>query len=413
MIQQPPGVTTFQVPKALGRPPVTGRAPRPSTATLYPFGLKPNTGKRVLLVTETFEQINGVSTTVNGLTKALKQKGFQVEVMHPDLFPTLPTNYPDMRITNPIGLKKRIRNRIEAIRPDRIFILTEGPLGWAARNYCQKEKIPFSTSYSIKWDDYLKTHFHVPKWLTLKFLRKFHEKAKAVLVITPSLLADLQRAGFKNLVLWKQAVDVERFQPATEAEREALRFREGLGNRPRPFYLYVGRVSAEKNIEAFLKADLPGTKIIVGPEGAKMSLERLRQEYPDAVFTGPKKGRALADYYATSDVFVFPSKSDTLGLVMLEALASGLPVVGFDVTGPKDVIPPNSKAGFLARNDKELREQAIRAWEQLKSGQINRNHCRDLAMTFSWPQCAQAVLDNLKTHLWKGSENRPDTKSVD
>lgn len=380
-------------------------APLPLDGFSVQSSLQPLSGRKILIVTETYNQMNGVSTTVAGLVKELEKQGDQVNVLHSGLFPALPIQYPDMRISNPVGLKRRVRDQIESIKPDRIVILTEGPLGWAARNYCQSRNIPFSTSYSIKWDDYLSTHYHVPKWLTMRMLRKFHEKAQAVLVITPSLMEDLSRAGFKNLVLWRQAVDVERFQPATESEREKFVHREGLQDRPRPFYLYVGRVSAEKNIEAFLNADLPGTKIVVGPQGAGMSLERLQAEHPDVRFVGPKRGQDLSQYYSGSDVFVFPSKSDTLGLVMLEALASGLPVVGFDVTGPKDVLPPGSKAGFLAATDAELRSQAMRAWELLQSGQISRTDCRELAMTFSWPQCVQTMMANLKTHFWKSSDN--------
>ncbi len=394
--------STLQSPYSFSRPKLgLGIAERAAGGGLYAFPAIGKPAKKILIVSETYNQMNGVSTTVDGLLKELERRGYQAEVLHSGLFPALPINYPDMQISNPIGLKHRVQKKIETMKPDRVFILTEGPLGWAARNYCQSKGIPFSSSYSIKWDDYLKTHFRVPKWFTMRVLRKFHEKAQAVLVITPSLMDDLQRAGFKNLVLWRQAVDVERFQPASDIDRETFVQEQGLAHRPRPFYLYVGRVSAEKNIEAFLGADLPGTKIVVGPQGAGMSLAELQAEYPDAVFVGPKKGKELARFYSGSDIFVFPSKSDTLGLVMLEALASGLPVIGFDVTGPKDVIPRDGKTGFLARSDEELRTHAIQAWRLLQDGQISRQDCRALALTFSWPQCVQTMMDNLKTHLWK------------
>lgn len=394
--------STLQSPYSFSRPKLgLGTAERAAKIGVYPFSAIAKPGKKVLIVSETYNQMNGVSTTVDGLVKGLEQRGYQADVLHSGLFPALPINYPDMQISNPIGLKNRVQKKIESMKPDRVFILTEGPLGWATRNYCKNKDIPFSTSYSIKWDDYLKTHFHIPKWFTMRMLRRFHEKAQAVLVITPSLVDDLQRAGFKNLVLWRQAVDVERFQPASELERETFVREQGLERRPRPFYLYVGRVSAEKNIESFLRSDLPGTKLVVGPQGAGMSLASLQAEYPDVVFVGPKKGKELARFYSGSDIFVFPSKSDTLGLVMLEALASGLPVIGFDVTGPKDVIPRDGKTGFLVKDDEELRKYAIQAWRLLQDGQMSRQDCRALALTFSWPQCVQTMMDNLKIHLWK------------
>lgn len=360
-------------------------------------------GQRVMIVSETWKQINGVSTTLDSLVTQLKERGYRVEVLHPALFPTIPTNYPNMRISNPFGLKKKVGQKIEAFKPERIFILTEGPLGWATKNYCQQTGLPYSTSYSIKWDDYFKKHFHLPRNTAFKWLRNFHEKASAVLVITPSLLEDLRKLGFKNLVLWRQAVDSERFNLMPEETRKQFLQRQGLEHRQRPFYLYVGRVSSEKNIISFLNADLPGTKLVVGPEGAGYSLAKLKQQYPNVIFTGPKQGKELADYYGASDVFVFPSKADTLGLVMLEALASGLPVVGFDVTGPKDVIEPGSKVGYLARNNQELRDKAILAWEELQSGAISRQECRKAALAYSWPQCINTLLNNLKVHVWPES----------
>lgn len=366
--------------------------------------VEPATGQRIMLISETWKQINGVSTTLDNLVKQLKQRNYQVEVLHPRLFPTIPTNYPDMRISNPVGLKKKVGKQIEAFKPERIFILTEGPLGWATKNYCLQKNLPYSTSYSIKWDDYLKKHFHFPKAPALKWLRNFHEKAAAVLVITPSLLEGLQKMGFKNLALWRQAVDTDRFKPISQTEKEAFIRQQGLEHCKRPFYLYVGRVSSEKNIEAFLNADLPGTKLIVGPEGAGYTLKKLRKQYTDAIFTGPKQGQDLANFYASSDVFVFPSKSDTLGLVMLEALASGLPIVGFDVTGPKDVIEPGSKIGFLAQTDSELQDKALQAWQGLQNGQIKPVDCREAALAYSWPQCIKTLLDNLKIHKWPEEE---------
>lgn len=365
-------------------------------------------GNRILIVSETSNQVNGVSTTIRNLTRELEERHCQVEVLHPGLFPTIPTNYPDMRVSNPVGLKNRVAEKIETFRPERIFILTEGPLGWATKDYCLKKDIPFSTSYSIKWDEYMKQHFGLPIAWTRRLLRNFHKQAASVLVITPSLLEDLKQHGFRNLVLWRQAVDTNRFRLFSEAERQKFVDAHGLSDRPRPFYLYVGRVSSEKNIETFLKADLPGTKLVVGPEGAGLSLSKLGKKYPDAVFTGPSYGEELAGYYASSDVFVFPSKADTLGLVMLEALASGLPVVGFNVTGPKDVIEPGGKTGFLAKDDADLQTKALQAWDDLQTGKITRQACRDSALQSSWPQCINTLLEHLKIHIWKPPPTETD-----
>jgi len=357
-------------------------------------------GQRLMIVSETWNQINGVSTTIDNLVKQLKQRDYTVEVLHPALFPTIPTNYPDMRISNPFGLKKKVAQKIEAFKPERIFILTEGPLGWATKNYCQQKGLPYTTSYSVKWDDYFKKHFHLPRNAAFKWLKGFHEKATAVLVITPSLLQDLGSRGFKNLVLWRQAIDTDRFNLMSETARQQFVDQHGLAKYKRPFYLYVGRVSSEKNIKSFLNAELPGTKLVVGPEGAGCSLDKLRKQYPDVIFTGPKYGQELANYYGASDVFMFPSKSDTLGLVMLEALASGLPVVGFNVMGPKDVIGPDGKTGFLATDNQDLQDKALLAWESLQTGAISREDCRKAVVSYSWPQCISTLLENLKVHLW-------------
>ena len=226
-------------------------------------------------------------------------------------------------------------------------------------------------------------------------------------MITPSLLEDLKKNGFRNMVLWKQVVDANRFRLFSERERQDFLKSQRLENRPRPFYLFVGRVSSEKNIEAFLKAGLPGTKLVVGPEGAGLSLAKLKRKYPQVMFTGPRYGDELGGYYASSDVFMFPSKADTLGLVMLEAMASGLPVVGFNVTGPKDVIEPGGQTGFLAENDADLKEKAVQAWENLQSGNITRQACRDAALKASWSQCVSTLLENLKIHVWPPSQYPP------
>lgn len=353
-------------------------------------------GQKVMIVTDSWDTISGVRTTVNNLIDTLKAQNYKVSVVHTGQFKSIPSSYPGLRLANPLGLKKKVAQKIESENPNRMFIVTEGPLGWAARNYCLKNGIPFSTNYTTKWPEYMKAHYKIPTSLSYRIIKHFHDKAQAVLVTTPSLLEDLKQRGFKNLFLWTRAVDTKRFSILSETERQAFITQQGLANRARPFYLYVGRVSTEKNIETFLKSDLPGTKIVVGPEGAHMSLDKLRQDYPDVVFTGPKTGKELTDFYGSSDVFVFPSKTDTFGLVMLEALASGLPVVGFNVTGPKDVLGQNSQVGFLANHDTEFQQKALQAWHALQSGTITRQACREYALPFSWEECAKKLLSYLK-----------------
>ncbi|HEY9687394.1 MAG TPA: glycosyltransferase family 1 protein [Coleofasciculaceae cyanobacterium] len=381
-------------------------------------------GQRVLIVTGTWGKINGVATTAAETYKRLKDRGYEVEVFHPGQFPKLPSFYPGQDCAIPFQMKQKI----EAFKPNRVFILTEDPLGWTVRNYCLRHDIPFTTNYTTQWPEYMKAFLGIPPHLTYQLLQKFHNSAQTVLVTTQSMLDSLAQKGFKNLKLWSPAVNTDLYKPMTDKQRTDYRKQQPLpeayqalhsqNSKPpktfadlkSPFFLYVGRVSKEKNIEAFLQADLPGTKLVVGPAGVGINLEEMQQHYPDAVFLGPKKSgsQELADVYAASDVFVFPSKTDTLGLVMLEALSSGIPVASFNITGPKDVIEPGCKVGYLAETSdqnpdlerKNLELKARQAWTELQQGRITREDCRQYVLPFSWDACVSKLLDNLKIHQW-------------
>jgi glycosyltransferase involved in cell wall biosynthesis len=282
----------------------------------------------------------------------------------------MPT-YPEIRLA--LFPRKSLEAMIAQFDPTAIHIATEGTLGMSARAICIARKIPFTTSFHTRFPEYVKARFpFVPIGAVYAFLRWFHGPAEAMMVATPALMREMESHGFHNLRIWSRGVDVEMFQPIPDA---ALPF-------PKPIWLYVGRVAVEKNLEAFLSLDLPGTKVVVGDGPIRNALQR---KYPDAKFVGPKTGEDLVRYYAASDVFVFPSKTDTFGLVMLEALACGVPVAAYPVQGPNDVIG-DSPAGAL---DNDLRAACLRAL------QIPRETARAFALTRSWRACTEQFLANL------------------
>ena len=293
-----------------------------------------DTNKRILIITDAWHpQINGVVTTLSGLSTELGNRGHVVGVIEPSQFRTmaLPV-YKEIRIViNPWKVAKLIKE----FKPDHVHIATEGPLGVAARLYMANRKLRYTTSYHTNFPEFIKEFTGLPARWFYPAIRWFHKSAEAILVTTPSMKTHLESKGFKNLIVWNRAVDTTLFSPA-----KAQPLHEDLA---RPIMINVGRVSPEKNLDAFLSLDLPGTKVIVGsgPE-----LETLSKQYPEVVFVGPKKGEELAAYFASADVFVFPSLTDTFGLVMIESLASGVPVAAYPVTGPVDVIT-NQNIGCL------------------------------------------------------------------
>lgn len=328
---------------------------------------------KIMIISDAWlPQINGVVRTLRTTKHHLEQLGHQVEVISPDLFKTIPCpTYPEIRLViRP--MRRKILHFIHDFRPDCIHIATEGPLGWAGRNACRSQNLSFTTSFHTKFPEYAHARFRVPTNWGYRFLRWFHSLSKCVMIATPSMHNLLEEQGFEHLAFWSRGVDVELFRPRSK----------NFLSDPRPISMYVGRVAVEKNIEDFLKAELPGTKYVVG---SGPQLERLRFQYPQVKFVGAKEGEELAKYYAAADVFVFPSRTDTFGLVMLEALASGVPVAAYPVPGPVDILN-NSKVGCL---NQDL-TQAI-----LNALQIDTQQCRPHALQYSWHSCTQQFLNNL------------------
>jgi glycosyltransferase involved in cell wall biosynthesis len=328
---------------------------------------------RILLVSDAWApQVNGVVRTLQQVRSECETLGHPVEVISPDLFRTVPCpTYPEIRLALRPG--RAIGARLDALRPDHVHIATEGPLGVAARRQCLRRDLRFTTSYHTRFPEYVHARFPVPLALAYQWMRWFHRPSAAVMVATGSIRRDLEARGFANVADWGRGVDTELFRPD----------REPALHLPRPVHLYVGRVAVEKNLEAFLTMPVgAGSKLVVG-DGPQLA--ELRAKYPDVRFAGARFGEDLARHYASGDVFVFPSRTDTFGLVLLEALASGLPVAAYPVPGPLDVIG-DSGCGVL---DQDLARACAGALE------IPRARCRAYALQFSWRRCAEQFLHNL------------------
>ncbi|MEZ5972124.1 MAG: glycosyltransferase family 1 protein [Hyphomonadaceae bacterium] len=337
--------------------------------------------QKILLVTDAWEpQVNGVVRTLSSTNRELKAMGCEVEVISPADYPnTVPLiTYSEIRLA--LGARDDVEDRFLAFAPDAVHIATEGTLGWDARAICLKHKFPFTTSYHTQFPEYVTARFNwIPLWAGYRYMHAFHDKSGRVMVATPTMKKQLELQGFRNTAIWSRGVDIEQFHPR-------LRGIDGgvyPSDLPRPIFAYVGRVAVEKNIEAFLKLELPGSKVIVGGGPA---LEELKEKYPDATFTGPKFGEELARHYADADVFVFPSFTDTFGLVILEAAACGTPVAGFVAPGPQDILP-NTGAGIV---DNDLQKACLEALN------LKREDARALAERYSWRACAEDFRRNLE-----------------
>jgi glycosyltransferase involved in cell wall biosynthesis len=327
---------------------------------------------RILIATDAWRpQVNGVVRTLTSLARSAATLGADVRFLTPDGFPSVgvPT-YPGLRMALPT--RGEIARRIEAAAPDAIHIATEGPIGWAVRAYCRRHRFAFTTSYTTRFPEYVSVRSPIPLSWGYAVLRRFHAAAAATMVATPSLRKELIERGFSKICSWGRGVDTTLFAPDDPAELKL----------PRPIFMSVGRVAVEKNLEAFLALDLPGSKVVIGDGPAKAKLER---QYPDAVFLGEKTGRDLSSHVAAADVFVFPSLTDTFGVVQLEALACGTPVAAFPVTGPLDVIA-NHPIGAL---DHDLRSACLRALD------ISREECRNFALAHSWENSARQFMGNV------------------
>jgi glycosyltransferase involved in cell wall biosynthesis len=330
---------------------------------------------RITIVTDAWKpQVNGVVRSIEMTNAELAQLGMQVDMITPQGFRTLPMpSYPEIRLA--VTTYAAVARRIEAGQPSYVHIATEGPLGVLARRWCRANGMRFTTSYHTRFPEYVATRLPVPERLIYAMVRRFHNAGRGCMVATPSLARDLEARGFRNLMPWSRGVDTDLFRPRPD-EPPIL-------DLPRPIFLNVGRVSAEKNLPAFLDLDLPGTKVIVGDGPARVDLEA---RFPQAVFTGVKQGEDLARHYAAADVFVFPSRTDTFGNVVLEALACGVPVAAYPVTGPLDVLG-GTGGGAL---DDDLRAACLRALD------IPRDAALALARRYTWEAAARQFLDNVR-----------------
>ncbi len=334
---------------------------------------------KILLVTDAWHpQVNGVVRTLDKTVTQLRERGHIVDVIAPsDGYFTLPLpTYPDIRLA-PFAYKD-VKRRMLKFAPDAIHIATEGPLGQMAKFLCHKWAMPFTTSYHTKFPEYIKARFpFIPLSWSYRFVRGFHNAGGRTMVTTPSMVEFLNQRGFTNLAPWARGVDTDLFNPDKKNAPDNV-----YAGLPRPIWVNVGRVAVEKNIKAFLDLNLPGTKVIVG-EGPQLA--ELRQSYSGVIFAGAKFETDLARYFADADVFVFPSKTDTFGLVIIEAMASGLPVAAYPVSGPIDIIPA-SHAGII---DEDLKKACLKALELRPSDAVTH------AKNYSWEAVTDVFFDLL------------------
>ncbi len=327
---------------------------------------------KIAIVTDAWRpQTNGVVRTLATTMEVAARAGHEILVIEPGLFRTFPCpTYPEIRLAwMPY---RSLARRLEAFAPDAVHIATEGTLGAAARAWCLKQRRPFTTSYHTQFPEYVRARVPIPLTLSYAHLRRFHGAAARTLVATPTMQQQLEKRGFRNIVRWSRGVDLELFQPRDK----------GFLAYPRPISLYCGRVAVEKNVEDFLRLDLPGTKVIVGDGPARAQLEA---DYPEAVFAGYRFGEELARHVAAADVFVFPSRTDTFGLVLLEAMACGVPIAAYPVTGPIDVV----RDGVTGVLDEDLRTAALAAL------QLSAAACREHALAYTWEAATGQFLGHL------------------
>jgi glycosyltransferase involved in cell wall biosynthesis len=329
---------------------------------------------RILIATDAWHpQVSGVVRTLDATTRVLRERGHAVEVVEPSGFPRFPVPfYPEVPLCVP--RPGRVYQRVLRFRPDHVHISTEGPLGILVRRFCRRMGWRFSTSYHTRFPEYLRRFARVPESLSYRFLRRFHGRSSCMMVATASLEKELFSRGFAAPIRrWSRGVDLNVFRPRPKPATTC----------PRPILLYVGRVSYEKGIEDFLKLKTSGTKLVVGDGPARAELER---EHRDAVFLGYRTGEALGELYSTADLFVFPSRTDTFGVVVIEALASGLPVAAYPVTGPLDIVTRDE----LGALDTDLARAVDRA---LEGGRPQA--CAEEGRKYTWENCTAQFVGNL------------------
>jgi glycosyltransferase involved in cell wall biosynthesis len=344
---------------------------------------------RVLIATDAWApQVNGVVRTLTSLQRSARALGVNVEFLSPDGFRTVPVpTYPGLRLAVPS--RRRIAELIEAAKPDAIHIATEGPIGHSVRAYCVKRGRPFTTSYTTRFPEYISARAPIPESWIYAALRRFHAAATVTMVATPSLMNELRDRRFSHLGMWTRGVDTDVFRPDRAID-------PGF---PRPIFASLGRVAVEKNLDAFLSLDLPGTKVVIGKGPMEADLKR---RYPEAKFLGQLENGTLAGHLAAADVFVFPSRTDTFGVVQLEALASGVPIAAFPVTGPKDVIADHP----IGAMNEDLRAACLQALN------ISREACRAFALGYSWENSARQFIGHVRKVATSGSSELPAAERV-
>lgn len=335
-------------------------------------------GLKIVIATDAWKpQLNGVVRTLDTLGQILTGLGNEVLYITPNDFKSVPLpSYPEIRLS--LLPNRKVAKLINEFQPDAIHIATEGPIGRAARRFCKRRGYPFTTSFHTRFAEYANERWKAPIGWGYAVLKDFHKDGETMMVATPGLIEELTERGFSKMKLWARGVDLEQFQPGD---------RSFLDQYERPIFLYVGRLAVEKSIEDFIELDLPGTKLMVG-EGPQR--EELEEKYKNAVFVGPKYGDELTQYYQGSDVFVFPSRTDTFGLVNVEALACGVPVAAYPVRGPLEILD-GAPEGCGAMNE-DLRAACLAAWEKR-----DPKACREWAQRFSWEAASRQFITNLET----------------
>jgi glycosyltransferase involved in cell wall biosynthesis len=328
-------------------------------------------------------QVNGVVRSLSVTIDCLRQRGHTVEVIEPSRFWTVPCpTYPEIRLA--LGCGRAVSALLDDIQPNRVHISTEGPIGWAVRRWCRKNKRHFTTAFHTRFPDYVSIRTRIPAEWIWKIMRQFHGTADRTFTATPTLAAELQAHGLTHTHHWPRGVDLEQFNPDIPPH-------PAMADLPRPILLNVGRVAVEKNIEAFLDCPVNGTKVVVGDGPA---LAALQARYPDVLFLGPKHGAELASAYVAADVFVFPSRTDTFGLVNIEALACELPVAAYPVAGPLDILGMDGCGvhGGKARIGSLDEDLATAIRNALLA---NRRAAAKEAAHYSWERCTSLFLAGL------------------
>lgn len=353
---------------------------------------------RIAIATDAwFPQTNGVVRSLATTISILQRRGYEIELISPDQFITIPTpGYSEIRLA--IAPRFGVRRTLRRYQPDIVHIVTEGPIGWAARSWCVANDVPFTTAFHTRFPDYAAVRTGLSPDRFWPIMRRFHQPSKSVLVSTYRLMDELAQRGIAQTRLWSRGIDRELFHPGHDPLEE-------LANLPRPLLLYVGRVAPEKNIGAFLGAAVAGTKIVVGDGPA---LGELRAQFPDAHFLGALHGQRLARAYCSADVFVFPSLTDTFGLVLIEALACGVPVAAFPVQGPIDILGPASR-GIYNQLDREAGSlDASLSAAIVRALGASRSAASELGASFDWDKCSDQFIDALRDAVAKGEKAELD-----